>query len=89
LNRTDLFYFYSITNFTGPKTIGIERKSVTAVTVRAWMELVTQPFTSVRNQPMQEIRQGRYQHFQGNEYTVLGVALHSEMMEQHSPASLT
>ncbi|HEY4313766.1 MAG TPA: DUF1653 domain-containing protein [Pirellulales bacterium] len=31
---------------------------------------------------MQEIRIGRYRHFKGNEYTVLGVALHSETMEE-------
>lgn len=31
---------------------------------------------------MQEIRSGRYRHFKGNEYTVLGVALHSETREE-------
>jgi hypothetical protein len=31
---------------------------------------------------MQEIRPGRYRHFKGNEYTVLGVARHSETMEE-------
>ncbi len=31
---------------------------------------------------MQEIRIGRYRHFKGNEYTVLGVARHSETMEE-------
>jgi hypothetical protein len=31
---------------------------------------------------MQEVRQGRYRHFKGSEYTVLDVALHSETMEE-------
>ena len=31
---------------------------------------------------MQDIREGRYRHFKGNEYTVLGVALHSETNEE-------
>ena len=31
---------------------------------------------------MQEIRPGRYRHFKGNEYRVLGVARHSETMEE-------
>ncbi len=31
---------------------------------------------------MPDIRQGRYRHFKGNEYVVLGVALHSETMEE-------
>lgn len=31
---------------------------------------------------MHEIRPGRYRHFKGNEYTVLGVALHSETKEE-------
>jgi hypothetical protein len=31
---------------------------------------------------MQEIRIGRHRHFKGNEYTVLGVARHSETMEE-------
>lgn len=31
---------------------------------------------------MPNIRQGRYRHFKGNEYIVLGVALHSETMEE-------
>ena len=30
---------------------------------------------------MEEIRPGRYRHFKGNEYRVLGVARHSETME--------
>ena len=30
---------------------------------------------------MEEIRPGRYRHFKGNEYEVLGTALHSETME--------
>jgi len=28
------------------------------------------------------IQPGRYQHYRGNEYTVLGVALHSETLEE-------
>jgi hypothetical protein len=31
---------------------------------------------------MSEIRPGRYRHYKGNEYTVLGVALHSETLEE-------
>ena len=31
---------------------------------------------------MPEIRPGRYQHSKGNEYTVLGVARHSETLEE-------
>lgn len=30
---------------------------------------------------MEEIRPGRYRHFKGNEYEVLGVATHSETLE--------
>ena len=30
---------------------------------------------------MNEIRPGRYRHFKGNEYEVLGVAKHSETLE--------
>ena len=30
---------------------------------------------------MDEFRPGRYRHFKGNEYRVLGVARHSETME--------
>lgn len=30
---------------------------------------------------MEEIRPGRYRHFKGNEYEVLGVAKHTETME--------
>ena len=30
---------------------------------------------------MEEIRPGRYRHFKGNEYRVLGMARHSETME--------
>ena len=30
---------------------------------------------------MEEIRSGRYRHFKGNEYRVLGMARHSETME--------
>ena len=29
-----------------------------------------------------EIRPGRYRHFKGNEYEVLGIAHHSETMEE-------
>lgn len=31
---------------------------------------------------MEEIRPGRYRHFKGNEYRVVGVARHSETMEE-------
>lgn len=31
---------------------------------------------------MDEIKPGRYRHYKGNEYTVLGVARHSETLEQ-------
>ena len=31
---------------------------------------------------MYEIRPGRYRHYKGNEYTVLGVARHSETLEE-------
>ena len=30
---------------------------------------------------MEEIKTGRYRHFKGNEYRVLGVAKHSETLE--------
>jgi hypothetical protein len=29
------------------------------------------------------ITPGRYRHYKGNEYTVIGVALHSETQEEH------
>jgi len=32
---------------------------------------------------MPEIAPGRYRHYKGNEYTVLGVARHSETLETH------
>ena len=31
---------------------------------------------------MAEIKQGRYRHFKGNEYRVLGMARHRETMEE-------
>ena len=31
---------------------------------------------------MEEIRPGRYRHFKGNEYRVIGMARHSETMEE-------
>ena len=31
---------------------------------------------------MEEIRIGKYRHFKGNEYRVLGMARHSETMEE-------
>lgn len=31
---------------------------------------------------MPEIRPGRYRHYKGNEYTVVGVARHSETLEE-------
>jgi hypothetical protein len=30
---------------------------------------------------MEEIKLGRYRHFKGNEYEVIGVAMHSESLE--------
>jgi cyclomaltodextrinase len=32
---------------------------------------------------MAPIQPGRYRHYKGNEYTVLGVARHSETLEEH------
>ena len=31
---------------------------------------------------MTEIRPGRYRHYKGNDYTVLGIARHSETLEE-------
>lgn len=31
---------------------------------------------------MEDIRKGKYRHFKGNEYLVLGVAKHSENLEE-------
>jgi len=31
---------------------------------------------------MEEIKQGKYRHFKGNEYRVLGMARHSETLEE-------
>ncbi len=31
---------------------------------------------------MSAVQPGRYRHYKGNEYTVIGVALHSETMEE-------
>lgn len=31
---------------------------------------------------MKEIRPGRYRHYKGNEYTVIGTARHSETLEE-------
>jgi len=33
-------------------------------------------------QRMAEIQQGRYRHYKGNQYTVLGVVRHSETLEE-------
>ena len=32
---------------------------------------------------MQDIKPGRYRHFKGNEYEVLGVGKHSETLEEY------
>lgn len=32
---------------------------------------------------MQEIKPGRYRHFKGNEYEVIGVGKHSETLEEY------
>ncbi len=32
--------------------------------------------------PMTTVQPGRYRHYKGKEYTVLGVALHSETQEE-------
>jgi hypothetical protein len=32
---------------------------------------------------MTSIPSGRYRHFKGNEYTVIGIARHSETLEEH------
>jgi hypothetical protein len=34
------------------------------------------------SQPVSAVQPGRYRHYKGNEYTVLGVALHSETHEE-------
>jgi hypothetical protein len=34
------------------------------------------------SQPMTTVQPGRYRHYKGNEYTVIGVALHSETQEE-------
>ena len=36
----------------------------------------------LRGARMTEITPGRYRHYKGNEYTVLGVARHSETLEE-------
>ncbi len=38
--------------------------------------------SDVTRQRMPEIPPGRYRHYKGNEYTVLGVARHSETLEE-------
>lgn len=32
---------------------------------------------------MQEIKPGRYRHFKGNEYEVIGIGKHSETLEEY------
>ena len=32
---------------------------------------------------MQDVRIGKYRHFKGNEYIVLGIAKHSESLEEY------
>lgn len=37
----------------------------------------------MNNKPQQEIKPGRYRHFKGKEYEVVGMASHSETLEPY------